>query len=74
MEEIKEIDEKDLRELLSQKKYKELRETLSEMNTADIAAIMDEMEDEDSLRIFRILNNTSSPPCPIRKHPTSSIT
>ena len=55
MEEIKEIDEKDLRELLSQKKYKELRETLSEMNTADIAAIMDEMEDEDSLRIFRIL-------------------
>ncbi|MCR5293949.1 MAG: magnesium transporter [Lachnospiraceae bacterium] len=49
------VDEKFLRELLSEKKYRELRDVLAEMNTADIACIMDDMEDEDSLRIFRIL-------------------
>jgi len=55
MDEEMVLDEKELRQLLEEKKYRELRDLLSEVNPADIAQVMDEMEDEDSLRIFRIL-------------------
>ena len=32
-----------------------LRQEIADMNPADVAAVMDEMEDDESLRIFRIL-------------------
>ena len=55
MEDDRNIEEKLLLRLLTEKKYVLLRELLAEMNEADIAGIMDSMENEDSLRLFRIL-------------------
>ena len=55
MEDDRNIEEKLLLRLLTEKKYVLLRELLAEMNEADFAGIMDSMENEDSLRLFRIL-------------------
>ena len=54
-EEEEQQNEKLLTELLESKQYTKLRQAAADMQAADIAAIMDDMEDEDSLKIFRIL-------------------
>ncbi len=55
MEQFRELQGKQLIELLESKQYSKLRRLVSDMNEADIASIMDSMEDEDSLKMFRIL-------------------
>ena len=61
-EEEEQQNEKLLTELLESKQYTKLRQAAADMQAADIAAIMDDMEDEDSLKIFRILELQVDPP------------
>ena len=55
MSEERENDRELLLELMEKRAFGKLREVTSDMNPADIAAIMDSMENEESLKLFRIL-------------------
>lgn len=54
MEDIREQDVEQFRNLLKNKKYAAVRGLAQDMNVFDVAKAMEEMEDEDMLKMFRL--------------------
>lgn len=54
MEDIREHDVEQFRNLLKNKKYAAVRGLAQDMNVFDVAKVMEEMEDEDMLKMFRL--------------------
>ena len=55
MDEFKDLELDEIKELLENKQYTSLRQALTELNDADIAVILENLDEEECLKVFRIL-------------------